>query len=138
MADSVSQAKIFADFGAVAGIAGVAGGSVLLKKCKSFDVKDGRSTEVQTSIGVENGSGFRRKQGGLELELQVYREVGKQPEVDWYALNNVRATFTITTQDEFNGRRNSYTCQVSKIDEKKDSEGMHEDTVTLAALRRFT
>lgn len=138
MAENVSQAKIFVDFGQVAGIAGVpAGGSVLLKKCKKMSVKDGSSVDVTTSIGIFGGSGFRDKQGGLEIELVIYREIGRLPEVNWYAIKQARVTFTLTTQDEFNGRRESFTCRVSKIDSEKDPEGVHEDTVTLAATQRY-
>lgn len=129
MPEVVSQAKIFVNIGPPI--------SALkqLLKAKSLDVKDGRSTEVVMAVGVQGGAGFRDKEGGFEIDMTIYREDGTAPEVDWYAVKRARVTFTLTTQDEGNGRRQSYTCRVSKIDTKKDEAGTHEDTVTLVALR---
>lgn len=129
MAEIVSQGKIFVDIG------GSGGTSRQLLRCKSLDVKDGRSTEVVMAIGVSGGAAFRDKEGGFEIDMTVYREVGEAPEVDWYAVKRDRKTITLTTQDENNGRRQAYTSRVSKIDTKKDEAGVHEDTVTLVALR---
>lgn len=125
MAEIVSQGQIFVD---------MAGTSRQLLKVKSLDIKDGRSTEVVMAVGVSGGAGFRNKEGGFEIDMTIYREVGDAPEVDWYAAKRDRKTITLTTQDEDNGRRQAYTSRVSKVDTKKDEAGVHEDTVTLVAL----
>jgi len=129
MADFVSQGKIFVD------ISGPAAVSRQLMTAKSLDIKDGRSTEVVLAIGVSGGAGFRNKEGGFELDLTVTRTVGKAPEVDWYMVKRSRSNVTLTTQDEDNGRRQSYTARVSKIDTKIDESGVHEDTITLVATQ---
>lgn len=129
MADQVSQSKIFIDIG------GTGGSSRLLKQVESMDIKDGRSTEVTVTIG--GFKGFKRKEGGREIDLAVYHEIGKSPEVNWRALKRAARTFTITQQDEFSGMREAFTCQVSKIDSKSDKDGMHQDTVSLAATEAF-
>ncbi len=129
MADFVSQGKIFV------GIDGPGGQSRQLTTVKSLDVKDGRSTEVVMAIGVPGGAGFKSKEGGFEIDLTIYREVGQDPEVDWYEVKRSRRTVILTTQDEDDGRRQSYTARVSKIDTKMDETGTHEDTVALVATQ---
>src|SRR4051812_23755997 len=129
MTDQVSQSKIFIDVG------GTGGSSRLLEQIESMDVKDGRSTEVTVTIG--GFKGFKRKEGGFEIDLSVYHEIGKNPEVNWRALKRAARTFTLTQQDEFSGMREVFTCQVSKVDSKSDKDGMHQDTVTLAATYAF-
>lgn len=124
MSDIASQGEIFVN------IAGV-GALKQLERCKSMDIKDGRSTEVVMAIGVRRGAGFRRKQGGFEIDLEIFEEEGKSPEVDWYKVNESEATFTITTVDEADGYRYAYTSRVSKIDRKKDAEGNFMQTVSL-------
>ncbi len=129
MADQVSQSKLFIDIG------GVGGSSRELLQIKNFDVKDGRSVEVTLSLGGHKG--FRRKEGGFEIDMTGYREVGQSPEVDWRGLKAANRIFTMTRQDEFNGLREAFTCMVSKIDEKDDEQGVHEDTITLAATYNY-
>jgi hypothetical protein len=129
MADQVSQSKLFIDVG------GVGGSSRELLQVKTFDVKDGRSVDVTLSIGGHKG--FRRKEGGFEIDMTSYREIGQSPEVDWRGLKAVNRVFTMTQQDEFNGLREAFTCMVSKIDSKADEQGVHEDTITLAATYSF-
>lgn len=128
MADIVSQGTIWVN------IAGV-GSLKQLQRVKSIDIKDGRSTEVVMAIGVKRGAGFRRKQGGFEIDMEIYEEEGKQPEVDWYLVNDNEDTFAITTQDEDDSWRYAYTSQVSKIDRKKDAEGNFMQTVTLVCTQ---
>lgn len=125
MADIVSQGTISVN------IQGAGGGLKTLERVKSIDIKDGRSTEVVMAIGVKRGAGFRRKEGGFEIDMEVYEEEGKNPEVDWHLVNDNRYTFTITTQDEDDSWRYAYVSQVSKIDRKKDAEGNFMQTVTL-------
>lgn len=125
MTDQVSQQRIYAD------LSGAGGRSILLQQVKSIDIKDGQSTEVTVAIG--GFKGFRHKVGGFEIDLNCYREVGDNPEVDWRGLRRVKRTFTLTTQDEDGGLRESFTCRVSKVDRKGDEAGVHEDTVTLVA-----
>lgn len=128
MADIVSQGTISVN------IQGV-GALKVLERVKSIDIKDGRSTEVVMAIGVKRGAGFRRKQGGFEIDMEIYEEEGKQPEVDWFLVNDQEATFQITTQDENDSWRYQYTSQVSKIDRKKDAEGNYMQTVTLVCTK---
>jgi len=110
-------------------IAGI--GTKVLERVRSLDIKDGRSTEVVMAIGVKRGAGFRRKQGGFEIDMEVYNEMGRQPEIDWYRVNESYATFGLTTQDEGDSFRYTYTCKVSKIDVKEDAEGNFMQTVTV-------
>lgn len=128
MADIVSQGTISVN------IAGV-GALKQLERVKSIDIKDGRSTEVVMAIGVKRGAGFRRKQGGFEIDMEIYEEEGKKPEVDWFLVNDQESTFQITTQDEDDSWRYAYTSQVSKIDRKKDAEGNFMQTVTLVCTQ---
>jgi hypothetical protein len=131
MPDFVSQGKIFVD------IPGPGAVSRQLLTVKKFDAKPQSSREVVTTVGVEGGAGFRRKQGGFEIDMTVVREVGQNPEVDWYETDQLNKVFTITTQDENNGRRQSFTCMVSKVDTSMDDQGQYEDTVTLVATQRY-
>jgi hypothetical protein len=140
MGEVVSQCKFFADFGATAALGNIlasAGGSRQLTKVKSADVKDDRDVEVVMAVGVEQGAGFRDKQGGGEISLQVYRETTKTPETDWRKLKTDRKVFTFTIADEGNGLRESFTCRVAKVDSKDDEAGVHEDTVTLKFTKRY-
>lgn len=129
MAEQVSQSRIYIDIG------GTGGQAQLLKQVQSMDIKDGRSTEVTVTIG--GFKGFRRKEGGFELTLECYREVGTRPEVNWRGLKASKRIFTLIEQDEDNGERMSWRCQVSKIDHKSDSDGNHMDTVAIAATDEF-
>lgn len=129
MADVASQGEIFVN------IAG--GGSALkkLERVESIDIKDGRTTEVVMAVGVGRGAGFRRKQGGFEIDMSVYDEKGRLPEVDWYKVNDSGATFTLSTQTEGNSFKYAYVCQVSKVDRKISKEGDPMLTVTLAVTQ---
>ncbi len=129
MAEQVSQSRLFIDIG------GTGGQAKLLKQVQSVDIKDGRSAEVTVTIG--GFKGFRRKEGGHELELSCYREVGSRPEVSWRGLKAAKRIFTFIQQDEDNGERISWRCTVSKIDSKSDAEGNHMDTVSLVATDEF-
>jgi hypothetical protein len=126
MADVASQGEISVNIG------GSGAALKVLHRCKSIDIKDGRTTEVVMAIGVQRGAGFRRKQGGFEIDMEIYEEMGRVPEVDWYKVNDAYSTFHLITQDEGDGYRYDYTCKVSKIDRKKDSEGQFMQTVSLA------
>lgn len=131
MLNFVSQAKIFID------APGPRGASKQLLTATKLDVKDEASRKVITTIGVTRGAGTRKEQGGFTLSLTLVRETGQIPEVDWDFYNDTDKIFTITTQDENNGRRQAYTCQVSKTDTTKDDKGVHEDTVDLVSTQRF-
>lgn len=131
MPNFVSQGKIFVD------IPGPQGASRQLLTVKKFDAKPQGSREVITTVGVDGGAGFRKKQGGFEIDMTVVRETGQTPEVDWYATDKMAKVFTLTTQDEQNGKRQSYTCMVSKVDTTMDDQGVYEDTVTLVATQRY-
>jgi hypothetical protein len=125
MADIASQGEVSVN------IQGAGAALKQLLKVKSLDIKDGRSTEVVMAIGVQRGAGFRRKQGGFEIDMISYRQVGRVPEVDWFKVNEAYSTFTLVTQDEGSAFRYAYTTKISKIDTKMDAEGNFEDTITL-------
>lgn len=126
MSDVASQGLIKVN------ISGAGAALKVLERVKSLDVKDGRSTEVVMAIGVQRGAGFRRKQGGFEIDMEVYEEIGRAPEVDWHKVNDSYATFHLITVDEGEGAfEYDYTSKVSKVDRKKDSEGNFMQTVTL-------
>ena len=138
MGEVVSQCKFFVDFSSTSAVGALTGGgSRALTKVKSADIKDDRDVEVVMAVGVEQGAGFRDKQGGGELSLTVYRETGPLPEVNWRKLKRDRKVFTFTIQDEQSGQREAFTCRVAKIDSKDDEQGVHEDTVTLKYTKRY-
>lgn len=129
MSDVASQGTVAVN------ISGAGAALLILERCKSIDIKDGRSTEVVMAIGVQRGAGWRRKQGGFEIDMEIYEEMGRTPEVDWHKVNESYATFHIVTQDEGDGFEYDYTVKVSKIDRKKDAEGNFMQTVTTVATR---
>lgn len=126
MSDIASQGTVAVN------IAGAGAALKILERCKSIDIKDGRSTEVVMAIGVNRGAGWRRKQGGFEIDMEIYEEMGRAPEVDWHKVNESYATFHVITQDEGDGFEYDYTSKVSKVDRKKDAEGNFMQTVTCA------
>jgi hypothetical protein len=126
MADVASQGTVAVN------IAGAGAALKVLERCKSLDIKDGRSTEVVMAVGVQRGAGWRRKQGGFEIDMEIYEEIGREPEVDWHKVNESYATFHLITQDEGDGFEYDYTSKVSKIDRKKDAEGNFMQTVALS------
>ncbi len=139
MGEFVSQSKFFVDLPGVGllGAVGSSGTSRQLQKVKSADVKSDADVEVLTAVGVDQGAGFRDKVGGGEISLQVYRETGKSPEVDWRQVKLDRKVFTFTIQDEQNGLRESFTCRVAKVEGKDDDQGVHEDSVSLKYTKRY-
>lgn len=129
MADVASNAELSVN------IAGPGAALKKLERVKNIDVKDGRTTEVVMAVGVQRGAGWRRKQGGFEIDMVSYRQVGRVPEVDWFIVNNAYSTFTLIQEDTeqgINGFRYAYLVKISKIDTKTDAEGVLEDTITLA------
>jgi hypothetical protein len=127
MSDIASQGTVRVN------ISGAGAALLTLQRCKSLDIKDGRSTEVVMALGVQRGAGWRRKQGGFEIDMEIYEEMGRLPEVDWHKVNESYATFHIITQDEGDSFEYDYTVKVSKIDRKKDAEGNFMQTVTTVA-----
>jgi hypothetical protein len=129
MADVVSNAELSVN------IAGPGAALKKLERVKNIDIKDGRTTEVVMAVGVSRGAGWRRKQGGFEIDMVSYRQVGRAPEVDWFIVNEAYSTFTILQEDTEQGvpgYRYAYLVKISKIDSKTDAEGNLEDTITLA------
>lgn len=107
----------------------------VLERVKNLDIKDNRTTEVVMAIGVLRGAGWRRKQGGFEIDMISYRQIGRVPEVDWYVVNDAYSTFTLVWADELDGYRYAFVVKISKIDSKVDAEGNLEDTITLACTQ---
>ncbi len=128
--DFVSQSAIFID------MPGPLGASKQLLTVKKMDVKEDGSVDAVTTIGVDGGAGWREKQGGLKITLKIVRTVGTQREVDWEFAKLTKKKFTISTEDESNGRKVSYLCRVSKVDPEDDDQGVHEQDVELTALYR--
>ncbi len=129
-ANFVSQGKIFVD------MPGPRGASKQILTCKKFDVKEDGSVEVVTTVGVNGGAGWRQKQGGFKITMTNIRTVGQIPEVDWDYAKATQKIFTISTEDENDGRKQSYLCRVSKTDTSKDDQGSHEDEIEIAAISR--
>lgn len=131
MPNFVSQGKIFVD------IPGPFAASRQLLTVKKFDAKPQGSREVVTTVGVQGGAGFRTKQGGFDIDMTCVRETGQQPEVNWVGVDQSGTIFTLTTQDEQSGRRQAFTCMVSKVDSTMDDQGVYEDTVSIVATQRY-
>lgn len=128
MGDTSSNAKIYIDSPST--------GNFQLFRVKSFDITDDSDLEVVTAVGVTGGAGFREKQGGGSISLEVMREQGA-PEVNWRRLKAIKEKFSITIADEENGIREQYQqVRVAKVDRKGDDQGENMDTVSLKFLRR--
>src|SRR5678809_964802 len=105
----VSQSKIFCDMPGPKGFAGQ------LLTVTKIDAKEDGSVDIITTVGVEQGAGWREKQGGYKLTMKK---------------------FTISTEDEGNGQKLSYFCRVSKVDPGADNQGVHESEIEIAAITR--
>jgi hypothetical protein len=126
----VSQAKIFID---LPGPKGKAGQLLTVTK---MDVKEDGSVDIVTTVGVNQGAGWREKQGGYKITLTVVRTTDSEPEVDWVYAKSTKKIGTISTEDEGNGQKLSYLFRVSKADYGTDNQGQNESEIELAALRR--
>jgi len=124
----VSQSAIFID------MPGPLGASKQLLTVKKFDVKPDGSVDVVTTIGVDTGAGWRQKPGGFKISLKIVRIVGSQREVDWEFALLTKKVFTISTEDEQNGRKLSYLCRVSQCGQESDDQGVHEQDIEIAAV----
>lgn len=129
-ANFVSQGKVKVD------LPGPRGANKQLLTVKKVDVKEGGSKEVITTIGVTNGAGWRKKQGGFMITLSCVRTKGQVPEVDWDFHKDNDSVGTLTLEDEGNGRIRNYLFQVSKTDSSQDDQGAFEDEIELAAIQR--
>lgn len=125
-----SQAKIFID---LPGPKGKAGQLLTVTK---MDVKEDGSVDVITTVGVNEGAGWRKKQGGYKITLTIVRTVGAVPEVDWVYAKLTDKVGTISTEDEGNGQKLSYLFRVSKADYGTDNQGVNESEIELSALTR--
>lgn len=111
------------------------GGNFLLESVQTFDIDDEKDTEVVTTTASRDGAGFRDKPGGGSMSLEVLRW-SPDLEVDWEALNASREKFTLTTQDEDNGKRAQYqVCRVANVKGKVNNQGENMDTVKIVFLR---
>ncbi len=127
--DFVSSGKIFID---MPGPKGKAGQLLTVTK---IDAKEDGSVDIITTVGVDQGAGWREKQGGYKITLTIVRTIG-DPEVDWIYAKLTKKKFTISTEDEGNGQKLSYLCRVSKVDPGSDNQGVNESEVELAAITR--
>ena len=125
-----SQAKIFID---MPGPKGKAGQLLTVTK---LDVKEDGSVDVITTVGVQEGAGWRKKQGGYKITMTIVRTVDAVPEVDWVYAKITDKIFTLSTEDEGNGIKLSYLCRVSKADYGTDNQGVNESEIEIAALTR--
>lgn len=129
--DFVSNAKIFID------MPGPRGAAKQLLTVKKIDAKEDGSVDVVTTVGVTEGAGHREKQGGYKISVKVVRTIGTNPEVDWEFAKSTKKKFTISSEDEDNGRKISYLfCRVSKVDPETDDQGVCEQDVEIVALQR--
>ena len=126
----VSQAKIFLDLPGPKGFAGQ------LLTVTKIDVKEDGSVDVVTTVGVNEGAGWRKKQGGYKITMTIVRTIGTNPEVDWIYAKLTDKIGTLSTEDEGNGQKLSYLFRVSKVDPGSDNQGVHESEVELAAISR--
>ncbi len=126
--DFVSQSAIFID------MPGPLGAAKQLLTVKKLDVKPDGSVDVVTTIGVSTGAGWREKPGGFKISLKIVRTVGTQREVDWEFALLTKKKFTLSTEDEGNGRKLSYLCRVSNVGQESDDQGVHEQDVEIAAV----
>jgi len=124
MGDIVSQAKFFID---------APFGNFQLTKVKSADVNDEKDAEIVMAVGVSGGAGFRYKEGGGEITLDVYREQGK-PEVDWRKAQRQKVRMAFTMQDTGGQRDQFQGVIVAQVTRKSDDAGSHMDTVKLKYL----
>lgn len=126
MGDVVSRKKLFINY---------SGGNYQLKRVKSGSVTHEGSTDVVLAMGVQGGAGFRDKEGGGEISLEVYRETGN-PEVNWRRLRTSREVFSLVTQDEDGMREQYRSCRVAGIpDSKFGDDGEIMDTVKIKFLQ---
>lgn len=125
-----SQAKIFID---LPGPKGKAGQLLTVTK---MDVKEDGSVDVITTVGVNEGAGWRKKQGGYKITMTIVRTVDAEPEVDWVYAKLTDKIGTISTEDEGNGQKLSYLFRVSKADYGTDNQGVNESEIELSALTR--
>lgn len=126
MGDIVSQSKFFVN--------GPFGNFQLLR-VKSCDVNDEKDAEVVTAVGVSGGAGYRFKEGGGELTLEVYREQGT-PEVNWRQERDRKTVFSYVIQDVGGQREQFQGVIVAQCTRKDDDAGSHMDTIKLKYLRR--
>lgn len=126
MGDIVSRKKIFIDYSA---------GNYQLKRVKSGSLTYESTVDVVIAVGVSGGAGFRKKEGGGELSLDIYRETGT-PEVNWRKLFNANEVFAMTFQDENGIREQIRGCRVAQVpDSKFDDGGEVMDTVKIKFLQ---
>lgn len=124
--DIVSQAKFYVD-GPM--------GNLQLRRCKSADPKSDKDAEVVTAVGVDGGAGYRHKEGGGSIDLEVYEEQGV-PEVNWRREMDRKTRFSFTIQ-YVGGMRWMYTdCIVASVAPKSDDAGSHMMSVKLLFLNQ--
>lgn len=123
--DVVSQTKFFID---------APFGNFQLTKVKSADVNDEKDAEIVMAVGISGGAGFRYKEGGGEITLEVYREQGV-PEVDWRKAQRQKLRMAFTIQDTGGQRDQFQGVIVAQVTRKDDDAGSHMDTVKLKYLK---
>lgn len=128
MGDVVSQLKLYID-GPM--------GNFQLRRVKSFDPTSERDAEVVTAIGVTGGAGYRFKEGGGEITLEVYEEQGLS-EVNWRREQILASSqdrrFSITAQYVGGMRWQFQNCIVAQCSPKSDDQGSHMMTVKIKFL----
>lgn len=121
MGDIASYAKFFVDgpFG-----------NFQLTKVDTGDFDDDRDVTIVAAVGVKQGAGAQFKEGGGEIKLEVYREVGT-PEMDYLDLLDKRTSFAFT-RSITNGQRHQFLAvYVAKVSEKINADGKLMWSVTL-------
>lgn len=121
----VSQAKFFVN--------GASIGNFQLKRVESASFDDETDAEIVTAIGVQGGAGYRFKEGGGEISLEVFEEQGT-PEVNWFQQKLMRKPFAFTVQYVGGQRFQFRGVIVAQEPRKSDSQGSHMRTVKLKFL----
>ncbi len=86
-----------------------------------------------TAVGVNGGAGYRFKEGGGEIPIEVYEEQGTA-EVNWRREHALKTRFSFTIQ-YVGGTRWLYTdCIVASVSPKSDDQGSHMMSVKIKFL----
>jgi hypothetical protein len=109
-------------------------GNKRIRRMKDWDYADGKSRESHGEVGDDEHVGTIKKPGGKTLTFNFRETKTAKPEIDWEALSDSDEFFSLTKQVG-GGRRTQYPkCQVSKIDDSGDEEGVIEYSVEIIVI----
>jgi hypothetical protein len=109
-------------------------GNKRIRRMKDWDVADGGSKESHGEVGSEEHVGTITKPGGRTITFNMRETKGATPEIDWQKLLDLGEWFSLTKQVG-GGRRTQFPrCQVSKIDDNGDDQGVNEYSVEIVVV----